>query len=1250
MSIQVSCLCIGLVWACSEARSIQPDAARKELLTVAEQSQFRATARHAEVVHFCEQLAKRSLLVRLGQLGTSYEGRKLPLLILADPPVATPQEALRSGKLVIYAQGNIHAGEVDGKEGLLMLARELATDPEHPLLKKLIIVFAPIFNADGNERMAKNNRPGQVGPEEGMGVRHNAQGLDLNRDFVKLETPEVRALVRFIRKWDPAVVIDCHTTNGSYHRYTLTYEGPRCPAGDSDLVRLVRDELLPDVSKRLEKRTGFHSFYYGNYSNDHKRWETVPATPRFGTLYVGLRNRIGILSESYSYASYKERILASRDFVRSILEYTADNEGGIRKALNRARARTIEQGRDPAAQDTVAVRSEASALPKPFRLLGFAEEQKEGGKVTKEPKDYEIQYWGDCKPKLLVRRPWAYVVPSNLSKTVENLQRHGVEVQELREDIELNLEAYQIKKITHASSAFQKHRSTSLETAAHSINRRISAGAFLVRTEQPLGDLIVYLLEPGSEDGLVTWNFFDNGLAEGQDFPVMRLTHPTPVTSGPIRALPEDRTLNKPVVYDPEGGPGLNFAGTPVSGLTWLIDGEHFLQIKAGRLYRVDAVSGNAEPFDSRPSTIRGAGSSFRSPSTSGSRRSGGEGGAFGLMMNPDRSGRLVVRDNDLYHHAFKTGKEERLMQMPAGDEANTISFSPDGKAIAFVRGGNLHVLDIATKTERALTADGSTLISNGKADWVYGEEIFGRGNIAYWWSSDCRRLAYLRIDDGPVHRFTVIDHIPSLQTVETTPYPKAGDPNPTVKLGIASVNGSLPHLADLGNYSETASLIIRAGWTPDSQQVYFYVQDRAQTWLDFCTLSKDGGTPRRLFRETTGAWVNDPGPPHYLSDGSFLLFSERSGWKHLYHFDSDGKLLGPVTKGLWEVRQVHLVDEKNGWIYFSGMRDSAIAQNLYRVRLDGNELERLTKASGNHEVSVSPKGNFFIDSFSSFQCPTRVVLCRTSGESVRMLDTNPVYDLEEYRLGKCKLVQISTPDSFILHGSLTLPPDFDPTRKYPVWFMTYGGPHFPMTSDSWQGGHVEDQMLARLGIVAFRVDPRSASGKGAAATWSAYRSLGIQELKDIETAIHWLKAFPYIDGSRIGMSGHSYGGFMTAYAMTHSKLFSAGIAGAPVTDWRTYDTIYTERYMNTPQENPEGYDATSVVKAVANLHGKLLIVHGIMDDNVHIQNTIQLVEALQEANKDFEVMFYPRSRHGIRTKHYQKLRLEFIKRTMLGH
>jgi dipeptidyl-peptidase 4 len=517
---------IGLV-AVFCAAGIAGGRADEPLLTVAEASNFQATSRYTQVVEFCERLAKLSPVVRLSELGTTTEGRKLPLMILADPPVSTPQEARDSHKLVVYAQGNIHAGEVDGKEGLLMLAREIATTKNHPLLKDLVIVIVPIFNADGNERMSKTTRPGQVGPAEGQGVRPNAQGFDLNRDFVKLETPEVRALVHFFNEWDPAIFIDCHTTNGSHHGYTLTYEGPRVPAGDARLIEYVRDVLFPAVGKRMKELGGFESFFYGNFSRDHARWTTVEATPRYGTLYVGLRDRIGILSESYSYASYKDRVLASRDFVKSIFEFAAANKEKIEKVLRDAR--DLKE-KDP----RVALRCNAAPLPRTYNVHGFVEEMKNGRRVaTSEKREYQVHYLGACEPTLSVQRPFAYLIPASETKIIDALHRHGIATQQLRKDAELDVEVCRVDKITHQPRVFQKHHEVVLDVTPRQEKRLIKEGTIVVSVAQPLSDLVVYLLEPQSEDGLVTWNFFDDVLVDGKDFPIVRLPKSASVETDP---------------------------------------------------------------------------------------------------------------------------------------------------------------------------------------------------------------------------------------------------------------------------------------------------------------------------------------------------------------------------------------------------------------------------------------------------------------------------------------------------------------------------------------------------------------------------------------------------------------------------------------------------------------------------------------------------------------------------------------------
>jgi dipeptidyl-peptidase-4 len=430
----------------------------------------------------------------------------------------------------------------------------------------------------------------------------------------------------------------------------------------------------------------------------------------------------------------------------------------------------------------------------------------------------------------------------------------------------------------------------------------------------------------------------------------------------------------------------------------------------------------------------------------------------------------------------------------------------------------------------------------------------------------------------------------------------------------------------------------------------FAYVQNRTQTYLDFQTWPDPAGKPVKLFRVTTKAWVEDLGAPVVLADGSFLVQNERTGWKHVYHYAADGTELNAVTRGEWEAREINRVDEKEGYVYVTGTRDGHNRTHLYRVKIDGSgDPERLTPAGFSHSVNVAPVGPYFVSTYSNIETPPVTAIFKIGDDKpVRVLnETTLPKSRGGYTFGKVERVQVPLKDGFALEGILTYPPDFDPTKKYPLWVLTYAGPHTPTVKDAW-AGRVMEQVIANAGVVAFNVDPRAASGKGAVSAWAAYKQLGVEELRDLEEAVAWVKAKGWLDDTRVGLQGHSYGGYITAYALTHSKVFSAGISGAPVTDWNLYDTIYTERYMGLPKENPDGYVKSSVVKAAHNLHGKLLLIHGMIDDNVHLQNTAQLMAALQKANKDFEVMFYPGSRHGIAGgTHYQRLMANFLFKSM---
>ncbi|HRA90030.1 MAG TPA: prolyl oligopeptidase family serine peptidase, partial [Planctomycetaceae bacterium] len=356
-----------------------------------------------------------------------------------------------------------------------------------------------------------------------------------------------------------------------------------------------------------------------------------------------------------------------------------------------------------------------------------------------------------------------------------------------------------------------------------------------------------------------------------------------------------------------------------------------------------------------------------------------------------------------------------------------------------------------------------------------------------------------------------------------------------------------------------------------------------------------------------------------------------------------DGTKIEAVTHGEWEVRALHAVGFDESDIVVSGTKDSHIAENVYRVSLKNpGDVLRLTPEDATHVASVSENGSYSVDSFSSYDQPARVVV-RNSGGSVLRILSEPVFvPRDKYAFGAVELRDLPMADGSTTKAIAVFPPDFDPTKRYPVWLRTYGGPHHPQVKNLW-GNRLPDHLLANLGIVVILWDPRTASGYGAKSAWPAYRQLGVEETRDLEAVCDWLHDQAWVDAERIGLSGHSYGGYFTAYAMTHCDRICAGIAGAPVTDWANYDTIYTERFMSTPQLNDDGYRKSSVVAAAAKLNGRLLILHGLRDDNVHPENSIQLVNALQKSERQFDMMFYPTSRHGIYGSHYNRLCFNFI-------
>jgi dipeptidyl-peptidase-4 len=709
----------------------------------------------------------------------------------------------------------------------------------------------------------------------------------------------------------------------------------------------------------------------------------------------------------------------------------------------------------------------------------------------------------------------------------------------------------------------------------------------------------------------------------------------------------QNKLLTIDDIFDPVKK--VNFNGTTPT-IRWLKDGNHYLITNEGsrrdqpRLQKVNAATGEAVPFFDT-AKMQAAFAALPGVTAEDARQLANRGN---YDLNPAETATLINWSNDLFYYEFGSDRAIRLTNGP--EEEVGERFSPDGKMVSFVRGNNLYVEDLSMqRRERALTSDGSEKILNGRLDWVYQEELYGRGNFgAYWWSPDSTTIAFLRFDESPVPEFTVVDHIPYDQRLEVTPYPKAGDPNPIVKLGIVGAVGGDIRWVDTFKYQPADLLISRVAWTPDGKKVVYQAQNREQTFLDVNFAGARDGKSTNVIHETSKAWVAINENPIWLKDGTFIWASERNGWEHLYQYSADGKLLRQITDGKWEIRSIEGVDEANGYIYFTAMEHNPIAPDGYRIKLDGTGLTRLTTTEGAHRVDLSPAYNYFIDVWSDLNTPSQVRLYDASGKLVRVISENKVDALKQYKLGAAELLHVKTRDGFVMEAMMIKPPDFNPNNKYPVMSFTYSGPHAPQVRDAWGSQtYMFHQLLAQKGYIIWVCDNRTASGKGMDATWPVYKNFGELELRDLEDGLTWLKSQPYVDGSRIGIWGWSYGGFMTSYALTHSDSFKIGISGGTVADWRDYDSIYTERYMQTPQNNPEGYKKSSPVNAAKNLHGKLLLIHGAIDDNVHMANTMQFIYELQKAGKQFQLMLYPKSRHGVTdpllVKHMRQMMLDFI-------
>ncbi len=560
-------------------------------------------------------------------------------------------------------------------------------------------------------------------------------------------------------------------------------------------------------------------------------------------------------------------------------------------------------------------------------------------------------------------------------------------------------------------------------------------------------------------------------------------------------------------------------------------------------------------------------------------------------------------------------------------------TFSPDGTKIGFAKANNLFVYDIASKATTQVTTDGKkNAIINGITDWVYEEEFaFVR---AFDWSADSRKIAFIRFDESQVPEFSMNIFKKELYpTVETFKYPKAGEKNALVSLHIYDLNSKSKKDITLGNYNDF--YIARMKWTNDANVLCAQVLNRHQDNLDLIFVDGTTGTSKVVLNEKDMAYVDVTDNLTFLKDNSFIWTSEKDGFNHVYLYDKTGKLKNQVTKGKWEVTSYYGFDQKSKTIFYQSVENGSINRDVFRIGLDGKNKVKLSQSVGTNGATFSPNFQFFINTFSSATQPTSYTLnTAKEGKQVQSIVNNDALaeKLKKYDLPNKEFFVLTTEKGIQLNAWMIKPNDFDTNKKYPVFMYQYSGPGSQEVANRWLSTNdMWFMMLAQQGYITVCVDGRGTGFKGAAFKKVTQKELGKLEVEDQIDAAKVIGNYAFVDKTRIGIFGWSYGGFMSSNCLFKgADVFKMAIAVAPVTNWRFYDSIYTERYMQTPQENASGYDENSPINHVSKLKGNFLLIHGTADDNVHVQNSMQMIEALVQANKQFDWAIYPDKNHGI--------------------
>jgi len=607
----------------------------------------------------------------------------------------------------------------------------------------------------------------------------------------------------------------------------------------------------------------------------------------------------------------------------------------------------------------------------------------------------------------------------------------------------------------------------------------------------------------------------------------------------------------------------------------------------------------------------------------------------------PDSKHLVFDALGQLWLYSLDTGTAVQITSAPEG--VGDPQFSPDGSHLAFLRRHNLVVADHEGVGQRQLTHDTDDNILNGEVDWLYAEELDVRHN--YCWSPDGRQILFLQMNETAVPTYPIADLIPTQPTVDMQKYPKAGDPNPAVRLGVVSASGGKVRWLRLptdsgdkhgGPPQGGQNYIPRFGWARPGI-AWVEVLNRAQDRLDLYFVAVESNSVRLVLSERSPTWVEVDDNFTVVGEDRFLWTSWRDGHTHLYLYSFNGadptageaKLESQITRGDFEVFEMVRVDEAAKLVYFTANSGDDRQRQLFRVHLDGRGFEQVSREPGAHEPEFATDGKRYLEKFSGLITPPRWSLCRTDGSCSPFWEPR---SLAAYSLVTPQFIDFHAGDGTILHGQLMLPRDLPSNAKIPLVLYPYGGPGEQLARDVWGGDRfLFNEVLAQEGIAVLTVDNRGMAGRGRAFASVVRREFGKTEIQDqLSVLSQALERYSALDKSRVGFWGWSYGGTMTLWALTRTSAFKAGVAVGPVTDWRDYDSIYTERYLGLPQENAEGYRRGSPVSTAAELHGSLLLVHGTGDDNVHLQNTIQMTQAFIDAGKRFELMLYPRKTHSI--------------------